>query len=169
MGRIAWLLAILAMAPSFAQATKTRSFGTDSDVRDWVAARTHTTFVPSELKIASADLDGDGRRDALVYLLAPAFCGSGGCTMYILENRGRAYRMVGHTTITQLPIRVLERRTNGWRDIGVMVSGGGVRESYEALLRFNGKAYPSNPSLQPASKIFRDQSGSILIPALTRE
>ena len=33
----------------------------------------------ARFKTAWTDLDGDGRNEAIVYLLDPSFCGSGGC------------------------------------------------------------------------------------------
>ena len=84
--------------------------------------------------------------------MSPEFCGSGGCKTLILQRHGEGYRTVMSATITWPPIRVLETRTHGWRDIGVTVAGGGINPPYEALMRFDGKRYPSNPSMEPAAR-----------------
>lgn len=89
----------------------------------------------------------------LVYLVGPEFCGSGGCKLLILRKAGDAYAVVGDTTVTRAPIRVLSTSTNGLPDIGVRVSGGGIIEGYEAALKFNGDRYPSNPTAPPAQRI----------------
>lgn len=91
-------------------------FGVDADVHAFLRARfagLGADAAGTEVAIAHADLNGDGRLDALAYVSGSGWCGSGGCRLYVLENRGRAYRLVARTTITRPPIQVLERRTNG--------------------------------------------------------
>lgn len=109
---------------------------------------------PQSLKVSSAfvDLDADGRLDALAYVSGRDLCGSGGCSLYVLRNEGRAYRIITRTTVTRPPIRVLQHRSHGWSDLGVWVAGGGIIP-YEAVLRFDGKRYPGNPTTQTKSKV----------------
>ena len=47
------------------------------------------------------------------------------------------------TAVADYPFTVLSSITNNWKDL-IVKSGGKQR-----ILRFNGKAYPSNPSIQP--------------------
>jgi hypothetical protein len=112
---------------------------------------------------AEADVDGDGEKEVIVYVTSPAFCGSGGCVTLMLKRTPRGFRTVMHATITRPPIRLLATRTHGWRDVGVMVAGGGVTAPYEARLRFNGQRYPSNPTVPPARPL-AGVAGEILIP-----
>ena len=56
---------------------------------------------------AFVDLNGDGKKEAIVYLLGRAWCGSGGCNTLILARDGASWKVVGHITITRPPIRVL--------------------------------------------------------------
>jgi hypothetical protein len=65
-------------------------------------------------------------------------------------------------SIVQLPIRLLPTSTRGWRDIGVTVAGGGINPGYMARLRFDGRRYPSNPSVPPAIPM-RRTTGKVLI------
>jgi hypothetical protein len=109
-----------------------------------------------------ADLNGDGREENLIYITDPKYCGSGGCTLVVLTPVKSGYRVVMHSTVTQLPIRLLTSSSHGWRDIGVTVQGGGIIHPYEARLRFNGRRYPSNPTVPPAIPL-RRLSGRILI------
>ena len=81
------------------------------------------------------------------------FCGSGGCTLLIIEHKYGYYRLINKVTIVKLPIWLLGSSTNGRPDIGVWVQGGGMLNGYEALLAFDGKAYPSNPTVPPAQKL----------------
>jgi uncharacterized low-complexity protein len=116
----------------------------------------------SSYKRANADLNGDGRAEAFVYVTDQDYCGSGGCTLVVLSPKGSSYRVVLRSTVTQLPIRLLATATSGWRDIAVTVAGGGITRPYMARLRFNGHRYPSNPTVAPAVPLKRP-SGRLLI------
>lgn len=129
---------------------------------DAVASFVQQTLGTSSYKRADADLNGDGRAEALLYVTDRDYCGSGGCTLVVLSQKGSGYRVVLRSTVTQLPIRVLPTSTRGWRDIGVTVAGGGITRPYVARLRFNGNRYPSNPTVPPAIPLKRP-SGKILI------
>jgi hypothetical protein len=96
----------------------------------------------------SIDLDGDGRDEKIVYLASPSTCGTGGCTMLILKAAGKGYSLLSRHTIVNSPIVVSNTTTKGWRDIILLVAGGGMRPSYH-ILKFDGSAYPSNPSTAP--------------------
>lgn len=96
---------------------------------------------------------GDGKtEETIVYISGQDWCGSGGCTMLVLEPVGTSFKVLGRVTIVQLPIAVLPSTHNGYPDIGVGVGGGGIQPGYEAVLSFNGKKYPGNPSVSPARK-----------------
>jgi hypothetical protein len=99
-------------------------------------------------KRAWVDLRGDGGRQAIVYVQDR--CGSGGCTLLVLEHDGRTFRIVGEITITRPPIQILSHVTNGWHDIGVFVAGGGTPDRYQAGVPFEGKQYALNPTVPPA-------------------
>ena len=90
------------------------------------------------------DLDDDGNKEIFVGLIGPYFCGSGGCSPYILDNQGN---IITHFTVSDYPIVVDNNKTNGWKDLFIR-SGGKDR-----IVKFDGKKYPSNPSTQPALKI----------------
>jgi hypothetical protein len=108
------------------------------------------------------DLNGDGIDEIILYATDSSWCGSGGCTLFILENEGSSFRVVSRTTISNLPVKLLDSSNNGWRDIAITVRGGGVMEPYEVLLSFDGESYPSNPTIPPALRL-EEVSGVILI------
>ncbi|MCP3697795.1 MAG: hypothetical protein GY920_04450 [Aliivibrio sp.] len=98
--------------------------------------------------VGYADLNGDGLKDALVFLKGMQWCGSGGCTLMIFENLGDSYQLVSKSSVTSTPISVAKTKTNGWKDLIVWSRGSG-----QVLMKFNGDKYPHNPSLEPlASK-----------------
>jgi len=114
---------------------------------------------------AFVDLDGHGRNAVIVYLVGRDWCGTGGCPTLILAPEASSYRLVGEISITRPPIRVLGATSEGWRDLAVWVEGGGIHPGYEAELRFNGKRYPSNPSMPPARRLTGKVAGEVVISA----
>jgi hypothetical protein len=112
--------------------------------------------------LAFRDLNADGTPEAIVYLVGNRWCGSGGCNTLILTPERSSWRIVGNIRITRPPIRVLKSTSHGWRDVSVWVQGGGTQSGYEAELRFNGKAYPSNPSVPPAERLEKPK-GEVVI------
>lgn len=92
-----------------------------------------------------ADLNGDGRPEAFVYMMSGNYCGSGGCDLFVYRPEQGSFYQVTRTSVTQLPVRVLNSRNEGWRDVAVGVSGGGAR-ARTVVLRFQGYGYPGNPT-----------------------
>ncbi|WP_206756096.1 hypothetical protein [Phormidium sp. FACHB-592] len=92
------------------------------------------------------DLDGDGREEVVAYLTSS--CGTGGCSMLILRAMGNGYSLISRHTIVNNSVVVSTTKTNGWRDIVLYVAGGGTKPSYN-ILKFDGSAYPPNPSTAP--------------------
>jgi hypothetical protein len=90
------------------------------------------------------DLNDDGNKEIFVGLIGTYFCGSGGCTQYLLDNQGNIITMF---TVSRYPIVIDNKKTNGWKDLFIH-SGGKDR-----IVKFDGKKYPSNPSTLPALKV----------------
>ena len=109
---------------------------------------------------AWADLDGDGVDEAVVHLVGPYFCGSGGCNTLILQRAGAMWTKIAEISISRLPITVMDTSTDGWRDLTVAVGGGGGRAGH-ALLRYDGEGYPVNPTVAPATPT--EAVGTVLI------
>jgi hypothetical protein len=111
------------------------------------------------------DLNSDRKNEAIVYLTGESWCGSGGCVALVLARKDSSYRVVTKISIARTPIRVLTAASNGWRNIGVWVQGGGIQPGYEAELRFDGKTYPSNPSTPPARRLAGSVPGKVVVPS----
>ena len=95
---------------------------------------------------ALVDLNDDGKKEVIVYLSSDGWCGTAGCTMLILAPNGASYRLVTRIPAVRPPIGVLPSKSNGWHDIGVVARTNGVEPLFQAILSFDGKAYPDNIS-----------------------
>ena len=102
---------------------------------------------------AFADLNGDGKDEAIVHLTGPSWWSN----TIILTPEGSRYRIVDRVP-GRPPIRVLPVSTNGWRNLGVWKA---PQESAltgnEEELAFDGKDYSPLP-------IYEEKSGEIVIP-----
>lgn len=115
-------------------------------------------------RIVAANLSSRGETsgETLVYVSGERWCGSGGCTLLILESKESSFKVLGRIPIVQLPVRLLPSTNRGLPDIGVRVQGGGLQAGYEAVLSFNGTEYPRNPSLPPARRLAENE-GKVMI------
>ena len=107
-------------------------------------------------------LEDNGDLDVLVYLSGSAWCGTGGCTLLILQRSGGSYRLVSKIPTVRLPVGVLDSKSNGWKDISIWVQGGGILNGYTAKLSFDGTSYPASPSTPPAVR-FSGNIGRVVI------
>ena len=143
-----------------------RAFGGEADVRTFLQDRFRALDIDDQdasFSAAFVDLNGDGRRDALVLVSGPGWCGTGGCQFYVLEHRGDRYRLKGRMPTTKAPISVLNHSTNGWRDIATFVSGGGIIRGYEEVVQYDGWKYPGVSSAHVARRNFRWPAGKVVI------
>lgn len=98
--------------------------------------------------IAFADLNDDHQHEAIVHLIDPRYCGSGGCTTFVLAAADGAWHVIGRMTVSQLPIYRLPTHHNGWFDLAVRVSGGGVQPGMRTISFSRGR-YAANPTKAP--------------------
>lgn len=110
-----------------------------------------------------ADLDGDGRAEVVAHVAGPLLCGTGGCPTLVLAPEGDGLRLVSEVTVSRPPVVAARERTNGWRDLAVGVGGGGA-ESGLARLRFDGEAYPPNPTVAPAEPAGAVEGDTLVAP-----
>jgi hypothetical protein len=159
----ALLCSAFVLSPCFAQPKQNaQTLNRDEEsIRKLLQSRDHDTT--TQYVAAFRDLNGDGKPEAIVYLIGKSWCGSGGCNLFILQKAGASWKIVTRMTVTNPPIRMLNTTSNGWRSLAVWVHGGG----YEAELRFNGKTYPRNPSVPPARRAANNLAGEVLISSST--
>jgi len=84
------------------------------------------------------DMNNDGKKEIFVNLISPYFCGSGGCTVLLLNNQ---LKRITKFTVTRTPLWAEQTIKNGWR-ILLTKSDGELKE----MIYKNG-TYPSNPSV----------------------
>ena len=113
---------------------------------------------------AATDLNDDGRSEIIVYAYGPMLCGTGGCNTLVFTPDASGYRLVANISVSRPPIQATPRSTNGWRDLLVRVSGGGIAEGYDAELKFDGASYPDNPTVAPAEPATDTEGAEVLIP-----
>lgn len=85
------------------------------------------------------DLNDDKKNEYFVGFSNPYFCGSGGCSGYILNNDGS---VINSYTVTDFPIFIGTTSSGNFKNL-IFKSG----NSLHSLKMKNGK-YPSNPSVQ---------------------
>ncbi|WP_330665128.1 hypothetical protein [Tepidibacter sp.] len=94
------------------------------------------------------DFDSDGVPEVFVYLVGSSTCGTGGCSAAIFKEVNGEYENVSRFTLVNTPVIVSNTKTNGYNDLIMNVSGGGI-EPFCAVMKYDGSNYPKNPSTQP--------------------
>ncbi|SFD11725.1 hypothetical protein [Flavobacterium phragmitis] len=99
------------------------------------------------------DLNNDKKNEYFIGFSNSYFCGSGGCSGYILNNDGS---VINRFTVTDFPIYVTTSSTEKFYDL--MFESGG---KFHLLKMKNGK-YPSNPSVQEIISDIPKESTKVL-------
>lgn len=98
------------------------------------------------------DLNDDGVDEIIIYIVGSKWCGSGGCTALIAREEDNQYKLITKVTVLTPPIIVTNDKTNGYKNIIVYSIGGGIKSGYR-ILKYDGKRYPANPSLEESIPI----------------
>lgn len=96
-----------------------------------------------KFKYHSYDLNNDKKDEYLVAPIGNYYCGTGGCSFYILDTDGK--QLAGFT-VSDFPVYVAATSTEGWSDLIITSDG----KNHHIKMK-NGK-YPSNPSVEPLHK-----------------
>jgi putative lipoprotein len=149
----------MAEATETEAAADTVAASAEEDIQHYLL-QTYPDAAPMRYALAWHDLDGDGADEAVVHLVSPFYCGTGGCNTLVLTPAGPMWSEVANISVSRTPVGVAESSSNGWQDLTVAIGGGGG-EAGTALLKFDGEAYPANPTVAPAE--MTDSSGTELI------
>lgn len=95
------------------------------------------------------DLSGDGSPEVVATVVGPSVCGTGGCPLLIFQERRGRLEPITTMGLFKEPLIVSDQRTRGWRNLITRVRLDAARSTY-ALLAFDGRSYPTNPSVPPA-------------------
>ena len=104
-----------------------------------------------------ADLNVDGLDDALVLVEGVAWCGSGGCTLLVLEAMNEAdteeegpYRVAAEISLVHPPVAVDAHQSHAWRDLVF-----DPHTDRPSVLHFTGETYPYSPAdgVKPATEL----------------
>ncbi len=105
----------------------------------------------TQYEFTRLDLNGDGRREGLVLLKTPHqyWCGFNGCPMVIFEAHNNHFSLKSEISPVRGPLMVSDKKTNGWNDIVVRVSGRAHADTKDVALQYDGTNYPPQPAFQP--------------------
>ncbi|BAZ42589.1 hypothetical protein NIES4101_85580 [Calothrix sp. NIES-4101] len=92
------------------------------------------------------DLNGDRNPEIIAYVVSKHVCGKGGCPTMIFQKTAPGYKLISQILVTNQPIIVTDKKTNGWQDMIFLTSSGGTKTNYW-LVKFDGKRYPESPYL----------------------
>lgn len=94
------------------------------------------------------DLNNDGRRDAIVLFRTPYgfWCGTHGCTMFVMQAHNESFSLVSAIQTVRPPVHVSEVETNGWKNLILRVSGRSIKAK-DVAMKFDGTGYPQYPDI----------------------
>jgi hypothetical protein len=96
-----------------------------------------------KFQFQTVDLNNDGQQELFINFISSYFCGTGGCTLLLLDHD---WRTITRFTVTSTPIMIEPNKEKKWAILAVKDNG-----VWKDLQYKNGK-YPGNPSLLPKSK-----------------
>jgi hypothetical protein len=105
------------------------------------------------------DLNGDGTPEVVATVVGPFVCGTGGCPLLIFQERKGTLVPITTMSLFKEPLIVSERRSNGWKNLITRVRLDAARSTY-AVLPFDGRSYPTNPSVPPARPLQIKEPGT---------
>ncbi|MGB0838217.1 MAG: hypothetical protein ACPGRE_08955 [Flavobacteriaceae bacterium] len=108
--------------------------------------------VPKEYRkfeFYSSDLNSDGSLEYFVKLVSPYFCGTGGCSILLLDSQ---FKLLVKFTVSDV-FYLQTEMSNGWKVILTESEGQWRKLEYP---------YPNNPSILPISKD-RPSSNSVAL------
>lgn len=152
------VLALIVLSAAALPAQSSPSLG--GAVEAWIA--TQGVYKMPKFRHALADLDNDRRPDAVVLLLGPDWCNSGGCQMLVFRGTTAGYDFISASTVSE-PIRVTSMKSNGWRTLIVNVRGKG-----DVFLPFDGTRYPADPSLGERTTGAQSRAATTIIEVTSR-
>lgn len=94
---------------------------------------------------AVVDLNDDGKYETMFTLINMDYCGSGGCTLFLLNSEGS---FMGRVTVMDVPVGIAKSKTNGWHNLYVS------SKRQDVMLQFGEGEYTTNASM--AKKVSKE-------------
>lgn len=88
------------------------------------------------------DLNGDGKREALAYVVGPNGCADG-CDLYVLAPDGNRYVAVSRIPTSKAPLYQLGHRHQGWHDLLVTTPGDSGGSNRQRMQYADGRYVPA--------------------------
>ncbi|MCM5664162.1 hypothetical protein [Galbibacter mesophilus] len=93
-----------------------------------------------KFQLYEIDLNEDGEKEIFINFMTPYFCGTGGCSMLLLNAD---LKKISHFSVMNPPLFVEKTMKNGWKILLIKDRG-----EFKELLHLK-DGYPSNPSVLP--------------------
>ncbi len=137
----------------------------EADLRQAIERyRINKKRAPGAYQLVGADLNGNGKTEALVLFGGKDWCVKTGCSMAVFVAGEHGYRPSFRTVRVRGPVRVADISSNGWRDLIVSTGGGGAPVR-RVRLKFVTNGYPRNAMLEPDASPTADDRAETLIEA----
>ncbi len=115
-------------------------------------------------RVMGADLNTNGKGEAIVLYTGEGWCAPTGCTLAVFGKTDRGYRIISVTRRVKAPIYVARQSGFGWR--GLTVDTGIKGKTLQSvILKFNGSRYPGNATLVERIPGRGGDKGELLIGA----
>jgi hypothetical protein len=155
----------VALAPRHEGAAKVAMAVDEADLRQAIERHRITKKrAKSPVEFAGADLNSDGKAEALVLFSGDDWCSPTGCSLAVFTPGAHGYRLVSHIVSVKAPVAVAQSGNAGWRDL-LVKTGGGATEVRTVRLQFTGGGYPVNALLQPQPAADATAEAEIIIGA----
>ncbi len=119
------------------------------------------SFISAGYNYCLVNLDEDPDKEAVVEMAG--ICGSGGCTLLVLDqDESGAYKVHSEIGLFRAPLYVLNDRHNGWHDLAFVVSGGGAKVEMK-VQQHGPDGYPENPTVEPATVLEGTAQGKAVL------
>lgn len=96
-----------------------------------------------KFQLQEIDLNNNGKNEIFVNFMTPYFCGTGGCSILLLNDK---IEPITKFTVTRTPIYAEENVENGWRVLLTQSEG-----KWRKLI-YKDESYPTNPSMVETTK-----------------
>lgn len=106
-----------------------------------------------KFQLQEIDLNNDGKNEIFVNFLTPYFCGTGGCSIILLNDK---IEPITKFTVTRTPIYVEQANENGWRVLMTKSEG-----KWRKLI-YKNNSYPTNPSMVETTKYDLNNDSEII-------